>query len=245
MPTLSFSHSWASNADRLAVAVVVTLAFALLARAVRGVDWSGTIAGGFACFFLLAGIGPAAFLTLVALFVLTWLSTRSGFRRKQERGIAEPRQGRTAGQVLANLAAPAVAAAFFAATGRHAWLVAAMAALAEAATDTVASEIGQSRKHDARLITTWNPVPAGVDGGITLAGTLTGAAAGILIVVVATAGGLLRMTEFWIPVIAGFAGMLADSLLGATVQRRGWMSNQAVNLCATFGAAALGYFLAL
>jgi len=239
-----FPHAWASSTDRFVLAVIVTLAFALLARAVRGVDWSGAAAGGLACFALFAGAGPAAFAALTALFVLTWLSTRVGYRRKQELGVAERREGRNAGQVLANLAAPALAVVVFAAMGQHAWLVAVIAALSEAATDTVASEIGQSRKHNARLITSWKLVPAGVDGGITLAGTVTGAAAGIAVVAVATAGALLPVTQTWIPVLAGFAGMLADSFLGATIQRRGWISNPAVNLCATFAAAALGYFLA-
>jgi uncharacterized protein (TIGR00297 family) len=54
-----------------------------------------------------------------------------------------------------------------------------VAALAEAATDTVASEIGQYRGADARLITTWQRVPAGTDGGITIAGSLAGLAAGL------------------------------------------------------------------
>lgn len=245
MPTSFFAHAWASSIGRLALALVVTVAFALLARAVRGVDWSGALAGGLACFALFAGAGPAAFATLTALFVLTWLSTRIGYGRKQELGVAERREGRTAWQVLANLGAPAIAAGAFAVTGHHPWLVAAIAALSEAATDTVASEIGQSRRHDARLITNWKLVPAGVDGGITLIGTLTGAAAGIVIVVVATVAGLLPMTEFWIPAIAGFAGMLADSFLGATIQRRGWISNRGVNFCSTLAAAVLGYLLAI
>jgi uncharacterized protein (TIGR00297 family) len=241
MPTSFFAHAWASSTDRLVLAVVVTVAFALLARAVRGVDWSGGVAGGLACFALFAGAGPAALAALTALFILTWLSTRMGYWRKQELGVAEHREGRNAGQVLANLAVPAFAAGAFAATGHRAWLVAAIAALSEAATDTVASEIGQSRKHDARLITTWKLVPAGVDGGITFAGTLTGAAAGITIVLVATVAGLLRVTEFWIPAVAGFSGMLADSFLGATIQNRGWLSNRGVNLVSTLAAASLAY----
>ncbi len=36
-------------------------------------------------------------------------------------------------------------------------------------------------------------------------------------------------------------GMLVDSALGATLQRRGWIGNEAVNLVATLGAAALAY----
>jgi uncharacterized membrane protein len=39
--------------------------------------------------------------------------------------------------------------------------------------------------------------------------------------------------------------MLIDSLLGATLQRRGWLSNQAVNLFSTLAAAALAYALVI
>jgi len=237
------AHAWASSWARTAMAAAVTVAFALLARAVRGVNWSGALAGGLACFALFIGAGPAAFATLVALFAMTWVATRLGYRRKQELGLAEHREGRNGGQVLANLAIAALAAIAFAATGNRVYLIALIAALAEAATDTVASEIGQSRRREARMITTWERVPAGIDGGITLPGTLAGAAAGAVIAAVAAAGGLLAPSEIWIPVVAGFAGMLADSVLGATVQRRGWISNQGVNFVSTLAAGALGYFL--
>ena len=124
-------------------------------------------------------------------------------------------------------------------------MVASAAALAEAATDTVASEIGQSRGPDARLITTLlttrERVPAGTDGGITLPGSMAGLAAGMVVVTVAALGGMVSWDQLWIPVAAGFAGMLFDSLLGATLQRRGWIGNQAVNLFSTLAAAALAY----
>jgi uncharacterized protein (TIGR00297 family) len=114
-----------------------------------------------------------------------------------------------------------------------------MAALAEAATDTVASEIGPTRSTDARLITTWERVPAGTDGGITIPGSIAGMVAGLAIAAVATVSGLILPTQLWIPVAAGFAGMVIDSILGATLQRRGWISNQAVNFFATLAAAGL------
>lgn len=236
-----FQHAWASSPERLAIALAVTLAFALLARAVRGVNRSGMLAGGAACFLLYAGAGPAAFAALTALFLMTWATTRLGYRRKQELGVAERGDGRNARQVLANLAVAAVGAALFGATGNRVWLLVAAAALAEAATDTVASEIGQSSSRTAFLITTWIPVPAGTDGGITLSGTLAGAAAGLVVIAIAVFGRMIPATHFWIPAVAGFSGMLLDSALGATLQRRGWMSNEAVNLSGTLAAAALAY----
>jgi uncharacterized protein (TIGR00297 family) len=123
-------------------------------------------------------------------------------------------------------------------------LIASLAALAEAATDTVASEIGQYRGPDALLITTWEHVPPGTDGGITIPGSIAGLAAGVVIATVATVGGIVPWGQLWIPVAAGFAGMLIDSILGATLQRRGWINNEAVNFFATLAAAALGYAIA-
>lgn len=241
MLTSLLGHGWASSPERLAIAAAVTLAFAVLARGLRGVSRSGAVAGGFACFLLFAGAGPAAFATLAALFLMTWVATRLGYRRKLALGLAERREGRNAWQILANLAVAAFGSVVLGATGNRVWLIAALAALAEAATDTVASEIGQYRGPDARLITTWERVPPGTDGGITVPGSIAGLAAGLVIAAVATVGGMLPQAQLWIPVATGFAGMLIDSILGATLQRRGWITNEAVNLFATLAAAALAY----
>ena len=241
MLNLLLTYGWASSPGRLAIAGAVTLGFALLARVLRGVDRSGMFAGGAACFLLFAGAGPSAFAVLASLFLLTWVATRFGYRRKQDLGVAERGDGRDAWQVLANLAVASLGSVAFGVTGNHAWLFAAAAALAEAATDTVASEIGQTRGHTAVLITTWKPVAAGTDGGITIAGTIAGLAAGVLIALVAAGGGIISRAQFWIPTAAGFVGMLLDSVLGATLQRGGRMNNEAVNFFGTLAAAGLAY----
>lgn len=235
------TYGWASSPGRLAIAGAVTVGFALLARAVRGVNRSGMFAGGAACFLLYAGAGPSAFFALAALFLLTWAATRLGYRRKEELGVAERGDGRNAWQVLANLAVAALGSVAFGGTGNRAWLLATAAALAEAATDTVASEVGQTRSPSALLITTWKPVPAGTDGGITISGTIAGTAAGVVVATVAAWGGMIPHGQLWIPAAAGFAGMLVDSVLGATLQRRGRMNNEAVNFFGTLAAAALAY----
>lgn len=241
MLTSFFAYAWALSPSRLAVAAAVTLGFAILAYALHGVNRSGAIAGGLACLALFVGIGPGAFATLSALFIMTWFSTRLGYQQKQELGLAERREGRNASQVLANLAVPAAGALAFGVKGNNIWVLFAVAALAEAATDTVASEIGQSRQRDARMITTWRRVPAGTDGGITISGTMAGLVSGVVIAAFASATTILPRREMWIPVVAGFVGMLGDSLLGATVQRRGWISNQGVNFIGTLAAGALAF----
>lgn len=239
------SYGWASSPVRLAIAGGVTVGFALLARVLRGVDRSGMIAGAAACFLLFAGAGPSGFAVLASLFLLTWISTQFGYRHKQALGVAERVDGRNAWQVLANLAVSALGSLAFAATGNRAWMFASVAALAEAATDTVASEIGQTRGHTAVLITSWKPVAVGTDGGITIAGTLAGTAAGVLIATAAAGSGIVPRAQLWIPAAAGFVGMLVDSLLGATLQRRGTMNNEAVNFFGTVVAAALAYAISL
>jgi len=111
------------------------------------------------------------------------------------------------------------------------------AALAAAAADTVSSEFGQAVSREARLITTLERVPAGTDGGITLAGTATGAVASGVVSLVGMWAGLLSMRWLGIAAGAGALGMVVDSFLGALFERRGWIGNDSVNFISTVVAA--------
>ena len=228
----------------LAVYGAITLAFSLLGRLLRGVTGSGAVAGGLVCFGLLLGAGYGGFAALVVVFLLTWAATRTGYARKQRLGSAESKAGRDAGQVFANLGIAAISGLGHA----FAWndwrlLVAASAALSEAAADTVSSEIGKAFGGAPRLITNWKPVAAGTDGGVTLLGTTAGAIAALLIAATCLAAGMLDWRAAFVAAGAGVMGMVADSVLGATVERRGVLGNNGVNFLST-GIAALIAFVA-
>ena len=107
------------------------------------------------------------------------------------------------------------------------------AALSEAAADTVSSEVGQAFGEKARLITTWRSVPAGTDGGVSLIGTAAGIAAAGVVSSVCLLGGLLPPQWLAISIGPAILGMIADSFLGAGLERRGLVNNDIVNFLGT------------
>ncbi len=230
---------------RWVVAGLLTVAFTVLARLLRGVTNSGALAGAFSCFVIYVGGGPGAFAALITVFALAWITTRLGYARKQKLGTAERREGRKASQVVANLGiATACAAASLISHDRIILLLAMAAALSEAAADTVSSEVGQAFGESPRLITSWRSVPAGTDGGVSLIGTTAGAAAAGIVSSVCLLGGFLPLRWLAISIGAAVLGMIADSFLGAGLERRGLVNNDLVNFLGTLTAAVAAYWLA-
>jgi uncharacterized protein (TIGR00297 family) len=228
------------SVDHLIWGAGITVLFAVLAWALRGVSISGAIAGGVVSFLIFVLVGRAAFVGLVLLFFLTWAATRFGYQRKQRLGTAEKKSGRTASQVIANLGIAALCAvAYYFNHGDIKFVLALSAALAEVAADTVSSELGQAFSNTAYLITTWKRVPAGTDGGVTLAGTLAGSGAAIAISLWFVLAEHLPWKALPISVMAAIFAMFADSILGAALERRGTLSNNAVNFLGTLIASIL------
>ena len=229
--------------SRLTISLLVTLAFALLGWAMAGVTVDGAIAGFAVAFLLYVGIGPAGFAVLLAVFVITWVTTRLGRARKQRLGIAERRRGRrTAAQVLANTGVSGAFAALVLVANtspilRSVGIAASMAALAEAAADTCSSECGEACSDTSFLVPRLRPVPAGTDGAITLWGTLSGIFAAAVIATIALILGVFPVYTAVIVATSGVFGMCVDTFLGATLERRGLLRNNAVNFCSTVAAA--------
>ncbi len=172
------------------------------------------------------GLGWRGLLLLLGFFVSSSLLSKKTSRNHR--------------QVLANGGIAALSALL------GSWLAFA-GSLAAATADTWATEIGQFSPTPPRLITNGTRVPAGTDGGMTLLGTVGGIAGAGLIAGLAVglgpAGSGLGLAMR--VAVAGVVGMLLDSLLGATVQRKvRWVDNDAVNLAATLTGAACAGLLA-
>ncbi len=200
---------------------------------------------------------------VLAVSLAAFAATRVGRAKKERLGTAEARQGRAAAQIAANLGIAALAASEFAQSlandiarpGRidsrrpiHAALAAplftaAVAALAEAAADTVSSELGQVFGGRPRLILGFRAVEPGEDGAVSWAGTLAGVAAAAAIAGVGTWALRGDVAMFAVSGAGGVAGLFFDSLLGATLERRGWLNNDAVNFLSTACAAAVALTL--
>lgn len=192
-----------------------------------------------------------AVIPVLAVFLLAFGATRAGRARKERMGIAERRMGRSAAQVAANLGLAALVTNRLLEgwAGAHGWptraggvlFVLALAALAEAAADTVSSELGQVMGGRPRMITTLRPVDAGRDGAISVAGTLAGVAAAVVVAGLGAwaVGGGVGM--FWLAAVGGVAGLIFDSLLGATLEHAGMLNNDAVNFLSTVCAAAVAW----
>ncbi len=221
--------------------------FAALVWVLRAATPGGVAMGWTVCFILAqspqiwAPFSPSpvrgtALPSLAALFVLTFLATRFRRAKKEVRGVAEARRGRSASQIAANLGV----AALFAAAGSYAGCI---AALAEATADTVSSEIGQALSGPTVMITTLRPVRSGIDGGVSLAGTLAGIFGAAAIVAI---GGVRHALWPNAPavMIGACSGLFFDSLLGATAERRGWIGNDLVNFFSTLFAAVIADVLA-
>ncbi len=227
--------------SQFVAALLVTAGFALVGWALRGVSISGALAGWAVAFVIYLGGGRRLFLLLFAVFVLTLVATFGGRSRKKSLGVAEDSQGRHASQVLANLGVATVCVLLAGVFG-PVLLVCAIAALAEAAADTVSSEIGQAFGTHTVLITGFTPVSPGTNGGVTWLGSMAGALAAGTIAAIGLLTHMLVARGAAAVAIAAIVGMFVDSLAGARLENRG-LNNEAVNLIGTASAALVAVLI--
>ena len=206
---------------RALAGVLLAGAIALAARKTRSLSTTGAFAAlvvGTAA--TIAGWGFA--IVVITFFIVSSALSRIRRAAREARiaGIVEKGDERDALQVLANGGVFAVAAITYALTSNPAFAIAALGALAGAAADTWATEIGTLAGGVPRSIVSLSELPPGTSGGVTLVGTAASVVGAFLVALVSYLTGVA-----FSPVavfVGGIAGSIGDSLIGATVQERRW-----------------------
>jgi uncharacterized protein (TIGR00297 family) len=226
---------------RLLLAAVVNAALAGAAYAAKTVDRSGVIAGFLVGFVIYAFLDWRGYLVLVSFFVIGSACTKLGYRKKEAAKLAQENKGRRgARHALANAGVAAACALFAALTPYPVIFALAFAgAFATAAADTASSEIGQLLGRRTFLITTFRPVPRGTEGAVSLEGTLAGIFASLVIAALAAAVGLFPWMGVPFVVLAAFVGTTFESVVGAALEKRQLLDNEALNFLNTL-VGALG-----
>jgi uncharacterized protein (TIGR00297 family) len=194
---------------------------ALVARITRSLSRSGAAAALVAGTICTAA-GWSWAILLISLFITATALSKLRRRRKTRLvgSIVEKGGERDAWQVLANGGVCVAAAAGYLIHPDPLWFAAGAGSLAAASADTWATEIGTLSRRDPVSITSWQRVPPGTSGGVTLVGTLGGLVGALF---VAAGAWLLQWpVPFAAIALAGIAGALIDSILGGTLQARRW-----------------------
>lgn len=196
-----------------------------------------TVSGAIASFVtggIIGAFGSLGWFILLLVFTVAgFIATKMGIDRKKAEGLQEGQHGeRTYKNVLGVALAPCIISvvSFIVGDGYDVILsIGFIASISVAAADTIASEIGV-RDKKVWLCTSFERVAPGTDGGISALGTV---AALIGSFGVSVLGWVILYQEInWlilIPTLAGFLGCYADSLLGATLETRGYISKYVNN----------------
>lgn len=226
--------------------VFILLCTAAVATVVlKKLDAKAAVAAVVIGFMVWLGEGYTGIAMLATFFIAGTLATSWKMRTKQQTGLAEQHRGqRTAAQVIANggVAALLSLLSFMLREQQPLLLLMVASSLSSAIADTLSSELGNVYGKKFYNIMNFKKDLRGLNGVISFEGTLIGIAGSILIALVYTVQAGFTIDFFWI-VIAGTIGNLTDSVLGATLERKHMLNNDAVNFLNTLTGAVAGLLL--
>jgi uncharacterized protein (TIGR00297 family) len=201
-----------------ALAIGLALIVSAAAWRMQALTVDGAVAAFFVGSAVFGSLGFPGATILLAFFVSSVGLSRWGRAVKHRLLDAGKHGARDARQVLANGGVAAVCA-LLARHGDIRWHVAFAGAFAAATADTWGTEIGTLGNAIPRSIIHGKPVARGLSGGVTFAGTAAEFAGALCIALVAR---LCGVQAWGVVALAGVAGALIDSLLGATLQSLRW-----------------------
>lgn len=184
-----------------------------------------SVSGGPAAFLLgtvMLGLGGlSGGLPLIAFFLPSSLLSHVGpWRKRKMEGLYQKGSRRDAWQVAANGGVAGLLMIVIWLLPQHELYLPLVASLAAAAADTWGTEIGGGIGGRTVSIATWRSVEPGTSGGISLIGTAGGLAGALVVGLSALPWFDKPIRDLAIVTTAALCGMLLDSLIGATMQRR-------------------------
>lgn len=222
----------------LILALVLMLAIGYVSYKVNIADITGALSGVLLGVLIIVFRDIIWFAILLVFFILGCVFTRYKYGYKQSLGIAQAEGGaRGYRNVFGNGLVALILAVAEGVFGHHIFMIGYLGAIATATGDTLASEIGETSKTQPRVITTFKKVPAGTSGAISLLGELAAIVGSAVIGILATLLGMAGLHVATITILGGFIGTNIDSLLGATLENKGYLTNSSVNLFATAAGA--------
>lgn len=226
----------------LSVVLLVVMCFSVWKRKLTV---PAALLGGIIGVSMYVGAGWKGVWMLGAFFALGVMATAWKKEQKQANAAGEAHsQQRSAAQVFANGGVAAIAAilAYLLPAQAELFRLLLAAALASAMADTLSSELGMVYGKRFFNILSGNPEAKGLDGVISIEGTLIGVAGALIAGVIHILPGW-NGTELLIVTVSGIIGNLADSLAGALWERKQLIGNNTVNFLNTLVAAAIAWGL--
>jgi len=241
----SFGYSVSYTYMLLAFAFALVLGY--LAYRAGIADMSGLLSATLVGVLIIAFTDVWWFLLLLTFYLLGGGFTNYKYGYKQSLGIAQGKGGARGYKNVFSNSLVAIVASIGYTIFPHAaniFLYIYLGSVATATGDTLASEIGTTYKGKPRMITTLKEVEPGVDGGVSSLGEIAAIFGSMVIALFALLVGVIEIDQYYllgmsIITISGFVGTNIDSLLGATMQKRGILSNNGVNLAATIAGGVV------
>ncbi len=213
-----------------AVVIVALAFFSAISFKKKALDLAGIVVANVVglVIFYLGGVNY--FFLAVLFFVVAEASTRFSSKRTK---ISHER--RTTGNIFGNSCVAVIALAMNVE-------IAFFGALAAALADTLSSEFGMLSKKKPVLLTTFEEVEHGTDGGVTALGTWSSLLGAAIIASIHFAWNW-NTYLFGVLVLAGAFGSVVDSFFGAVFERNKLLGNTEVNFLGSGAGALLAFVL--
>lgn len=197
----------------LVLCIVVFIALCFFAVYKKWLTVNGATAALWMALLLLVTGGLKAFIA-PGIFLL------SGSLLSKLNNNDKEKNGRNAIQVFCNGIVGISCLILFAVSHQQVYLLAALVSFCISMSDSVSSELGVYLKGTTVDMLSFKKLPPGISGGISWLGSLSGLIGAAILAAAVCLAYQFSLTVFLWLTVSGFTGMLADSILGSTIQQK-------------------------